>query len=292
MTTDTFGQAPAGEGDSTPTADEQQAAAALERAGHIVERNDRQIPIGLTVRGRGKPLPDQTMPQVHKLAHLEKVFLCNVRPADLDLAGLKNLARLNNLGIGYSREKLSEQDMAHIGSLTGLRKLNVTVPVPDAGLAHLAGLADLENLILSHSNVTDAALVNISRCSKLKNLVLAATKITDAGLAHIQGLKSLERLWLIGTEVGDSGVEKIAGLTGLQELGLGGTKVTDAGLAHLQSLANLKTLRLDDTQVTDAGLERLEGLKALQSLDLEKTKVTDAGVKRLQKALPNCKILR
>jgi hypothetical protein len=135
-------------------------------------------------------------------------------------------------------------------------------PVTDAGLKHLAGLKQLQLLVLSF------------------------TQVTDAGLKHLAGLKQLHGLYVGSTKVTDAGLEHLAGLKQLRELDLGSTQVTDAGLKHLAGLKQLRGLYLDHTKVTDAGLNHLAGLKELQELHLRDTKVTGKGKADLKKALP------
>ena len=107
--------------------------------------------------------------------------------------------------------------------------------ITDAGLAHLAGLTQLQFLYLDDTQITDAGLANLAGLTRLQHFRLSNTRITDGGLAHI------------------------AGLTQLQMLGLDNTKVTDAGLANLAGLTRLQSLSLYDTRITDAGLHTLQG---------------------------------
>ena len=141
-------------------------------------------------------------------------------------------------------------------------------------------------------DVTDAGLEHLKGLTNLQDLYLGFSKVTDAGLEHLKGLTSLQGLNLNSTQVTDAGLEHLKGLTNLQDLGFYRTKVTDAGLEHLKGLTNLQNLALDGTKVTDAGLEHLEGMTKLQDLYLIDTNVTDEGVKNLQQALPNCEIYR
>ena len=66
--------------------------------------------------------------------------------------------------------------------------------VTDAGLVHLQGLSQLQDLGLDDTKVTDAGLVHLQGLSQLQVLELDNTKVTDAGLVHLQGLSQLQAL--------------------------------------------------------------------------------------------------
>ena len=99
--------------------------------------------------------------------------------------------------------------------------------ITGAGLAHLAGLPNLETLEVSDSNVDDAGLARLSGVTKLKALKLRATEITDAGLTHLSGLKALETLDLSHTRIAGPGLVHLRGLTALKALDLQVTLVGD-----------------------------------------------------------------
>jgi Leucine-rich repeat (LRR) protein len=76
-------------------------------------------------------------------------------------------------------------------------------------LAHLAGLANLEQLDLAFTSVGDVGLVQVKLLSKLSELNLSHTKITDAGLDTLKGLANLRSLDLTSTKVSESGVARL-----------------------------------------------------------------------------------
>jgi Leucine-rich repeat (LRR) protein len=114
---------------------------------------------------------------------------------------------------------------------------------PDAAIAEIGRLTQLEHLNLSASPVTDAGLVHLKELTKLSVLVLAGTQVTDAGLAHLKGLTNLDYLDLSGTQITDTGLGYLKGATKLSRLTLYGTQVTYAGLKELKQA--LPTLAID-----------------------------------------------
>ena len=139
--------------------------------------------------------------------------------------------------------------------------------VTDAGLVHLKGMTNLEELWLP-TQVTAAGLVHLRGLTSLQTLILGETKVTDAGLVHLKrmNLKMLD----IPTEA-----------------------KTDIGLKHYLAAKQPPTqLFLFGWQITDAGLAHIKGMTSLRKLYLTDTKVTDAGIAELQKTLPNCRIIK
>jgi len=138
---------------------------------------------------------------------------------------------------GLRLKEATDQDLAQLKKLTGLRTLDLTAThVTDAGLAHLKELQGLLTLDLLVTQVTDAGLAHLSQLKRLQTLQLGGTKVTDAGLAALTKLKGLQALYLDVTKVTDAGLAALTELKGLQTLPLAGTQVTDAGLAHLGDL--------------------------------------------------------
>jgi hypothetical protein len=97
------------------------------------------------------------------------------------------------------------------------------------------------------TNATDADFAHMAGLTQMQRLVLYNCKqITDAGLAHLAGLKQLQTLSLRdGPRITDGGLAHLAGLTQLHTLELGNCpQLTDAGLAHLAGLTQMQALYL------------------------------------------------
>ena len=79
----------------------------------------------------------------------------------------------------------------------------------DDSFEHIAGLTNLEVLVVLMSAITDDGLINISSWSHLQSLSLKGSKITDAGLEHLTELTGLKELDLRETQVTETGVENL-----------------------------------------------------------------------------------
>jgi hypothetical protein len=119
---------------------------------------------------------------------------------------------------------------------------------------------------LGETGATDEVLAHLVGLAHVQEISLYQTKITSAGLVHLKKLNKLKRLFLNDTAVGDEGLVALGGLVNLQTLGLSGTKITDRGLVHLARLAKLESLFALGTQVTDMGADKLQ--KSLPECDI------------------------
>jgi len=114
----------------------------------------------------------------------------------LDLSGLTGLESLNLYVRGPSdpdpgHSALRDEDMAFLANLKRLNWLGVNAYLTDAGMAHLAGLTEMEILYIGSSQLTDDALPYLSNMKKLERLHIRGVFTNDA-LRHLEGLENLE----------------------------------------------------------------------------------------------------
>jgi peroxiredoxin len=96
---------------------------------------------------------------------------------------------------------LRDGDLACLARLTKLRwlqlgstKLNIT----DAGIAYLAGLGNLDRVVLGGPGVTDRSLAVLANLPRL-DLLRIGGSFTDEGLQQLEGLKGLHNLSIYST---------------------------------------------------------------------------------------------
>jgi len=130
------------------------------------------------------------------LAYLKELPLTYLRLYQLKLdesrlnylAGLKQLEELE-----VKRMPLRDEDLAVIGKLTKLKRLNFdSETVSDGGIAYLAGLTALEDLA-PWISMTDVGLSYLANMNKLERLQVKGD-FTDQGLSHLERLKALRNL--------------------------------------------------------------------------------------------------
>ena len=140
-----------------------------------------------------KPLNNLT--GLRKLG-LDRVIQDN---SGLDLSGLVNLRDLSlHLAAKQANGDMAtwqEQDIAAMGRLTNLRRLQIShTGIPDGSvLRHLTGLARLERLSIGGNGLTDDGVAYLAQLPNLNSLSLSGT-FTDATLMHLQKLQNLALL--------------------------------------------------------------------------------------------------
>jgi len=242
------------------------------------------------------------------------------KAASADLSGLDQLDPETIEVLNCRDGDVSNEGLAHIGRLVGLRMLNLqSTPITDVGGKQLAGLKklqfinleafavnkkgfgvgdatmkvlselpELERVWLRDTKVTDAGVAELCKAKTITDLDLSGTAVSDVGLLYLKPLPRLENLRLgvyrEGAKITDEGLKTVGEMTRLKFLDLSGTKITNDGLLHLKELKRLTRLCLEDTKVTEAGLENLEPLTALEDLRLYLGRsVTDVGAEHLSK---------
>lgn len=233
-------------------------------------------------------IPSASIAQV--LGPCKNLQILNVSGTSLsekDLAVLGRLTMLQKLDLAKV-PAASDLSLAPLAALTRLRSLNLSQNRAITGqiFSRLGNLAELEELNLSSSGVQIAALDAIGKLPKLVKLDLRSNvDINDAATERLGDLKRFQELKLGRTFVGDATCARLAGAKQLVWLDLTGTKVTDAGVAHLAGIASLQNLELASTDVGDTSVSILNALPALKALDLQLTDVTTAAAQELKTKL-------
>ena len=170
------------------------------------------------------------------LANIEKVDLNFTATSDAGLGSIKLFQELRELHL-RGCENITDDAIIHLSEITHLQNLILPYQIGDQGLAHLKGLREMQDLVLSSTQITDAGLVHIQEMAELHTLQLnGCENLTDAGIVHLSGLKNLQVLNLNATQITDAGLPHLARLTNLQQLDLGNClKVSMDGIQTLQT---------------------------------------------------------
>ncbi len=243
-------------------------------------------------------ITDAGLGHLANLRSLRELYIWSPRvrgPGLVHLADLSSLRNLNLEGNHFGDDGLKYlKDVHSVKKLNLQRMLNLT----DAGLAHVANLAQLTDLNLADTPIADRGLAHLSRLTELERLSLYNTQITDEGLVHLKALRSLKRL-NIGKrgrtkgEITDKGLANLKEIKSLQYLDLPSESATDKGLADLSELSNLRHLSLPVRWYIDAkyytkyythkGLSELVKLSLLEELHIAGPGVTDSGMSDIAK---------
>jgi len=206
-----------------------------------------------------------------------------------DLAGISWFHKVRVLELGHSSRKLSDAGMAHVAKLATLEELDFPgAGITDRGLAWLAALPRLHTLKLRSAPATAVAdeVPFLSDLPLLADLFKNSKSLSGVGFAAFAEHPSLRFVVLsYNSSLTDEGMKHLAAIPKLEALDLSGRRlgnVTAAGLQQLSLATGLRTLDLSDCPLDlDAGLDGFEKLLALESLDLSDTSVSSEGLRHL-----------
>ena len=174
------------------------------------------------------------------------------------LARIASLPHLRRLSLGWS--EVADADLVEFRKLTQLRRLVLPPDAGDRGIANLADLVLLEELFLTHSNLSDEGLGALAKLKQLAYLGLAATDITDAGIPRLLGLQRLREVDLRCTRVGDEGILVLAALENLSVLEVDASLVSaDGAKALREKLPQLRVV--PEALVARAQVEAVRALR-------------------------------
>jgi internalin A len=291
------------------TADESSAAAALEKLGATITRDESKPRRPVLRVNLARNATDADVKLLLELPGLDWLALDQSQITGDGLKRLKALKTLRHLDI--NGHLLTRGNLKLIKEIKALQFLGLFGhEVTDASLANLDELDKLQGLTIGYALITEEGYQRITHFKELKELFLL-TPNSPASFRQINKLKNLRKLGMQGHDITDSCIEQLKDLTqleyldlemtdvsgkglgrfkNLQELLLPSSQLSDAGLKELEELKGLRSLDASNTNVTDSGLASLGKLKQLRELKLTSTKVTAAGVEKLRRALPSCRI--
>ncbi len=225
-----------------------------------------------------------------KLPSLRKLSVAGVIADADDLVVLASSSKLEEVTL--FDVTLSDRGLAALGELENLKQLRLMSKgvVTETAWAKLTGLKQLTVLSLTGSALDDAGLAELANLTALEQLILLGSRITGTGLKPLANLKQLKTLTLANSPFDDDGAEALRGLSAIESLDLSTTKITDRSLDAIATLAKLRMVTLDDTSVTADGLLKLRDLKQLSSISVVGVKLSAEELARLRAAMPEVDI--
>jgi hypothetical protein len=246
---------------------------------------------------------DKGVARLSQVKSLEYLVLPDVGITDEGLVYVSHLEKLKHLWIISARYAgpntlnkgaITDKGIAGLTNCKMLEELNIgSIGITDAGLDHIAKLANLKRLFLfGCSNVTNKGLAKLITLKSLQNLSVNDANITIGGLSCLNQLPNLVTLSLQEVRQDDAGLD-ISRLIKLENLSLY-TKTRrvdkrqlvneplhDYDLACLAKLTQLTTLQVSHVGITNDGLKYISGLTNLWRLWVGGEKNTDKGLLHL-----------
>ncbi len=194
--------------------------------------------------------------------------------------------------LDLSSTGITADALPRISALTKLRRLNLAyVDLDGAALAKAGELSpSIRAINLTGTDIGDAGLAELARLTGLEELLINHGRFTEKGIAALAPLVNLRRFEAIRTRLNAAAAPTIAGFAKLEQLNLDYTAFNDEGLKMLAALP-LAELRLDSANITDASVDTIASMKNLKFVNLYHTLVSEEAHGRLVKALPQTRII-
>lgn len=158
--------------------------------------------------------------------------------------------------------------------------------VSDVNIKKILRFKNLKRLQCDGTDLTDACLSVIAGLPDLECLVLSHMELKGATLSKLSSLKELRRLDLNSNDIDPHRLPDLAPLHKLEWLSVGRCHLRNGDLAFLKKMPQLKKLDLfENPFLSDEGMNYVTGLHNIFDLRIEKTHITFNGVKML-KSLP------
>ena len=256
----------------------------------------------------GTQITNEGLKHLAPLVNLERLDIDNTQITEEGFVHLANLKSLENLRFykHLHSDVVTDVGAKHLSKVTSLKRISTDTVVTDAGVADLAKLPHLEELMLDGEGVTDESLVHIARIPNLKRLWFQSCNVSDRGLARLRNSQSLEYVLISDTQMTTTGLQHFMTMANLKildlnlredeaadwstlkwfsqldELRLSGPGIHNSDLTHIQGLTQLTGLVLDlEDPLDDEGMAALQPLTKLKNVRIDSSIVTDEGLKAL-----------
>ncbi len=225
----------------------------------------------------GASLSDADVAQFESLTNLRHLHIGFSNVTDRGLASLAKLRHLEHLTIG-GQGSLTKRGLNELKDLTSLQTLDVSMFVPvnerppiDETPLNLSALRKLKTLEMQGVALQDADLASLAGLRDLEWIILDGS-LTENGLCRLRGLDSLKFLWFTGISFSSGdGLSRLAGFPKLENVILYG-QTTDAALLRLTGSPLLRSVSLmTDEPIRPATIEYLkQTLPGIESIHIDR----------------------
>jgi serine/threonine protein kinase len=193
---------------------------------------------------------------------------------------------LDSLTLG-DEEDWSDRHMAYVGSLTGLRKLDIgRAAVTDKCIADINKLQKLRRLFAQDTLLTGFGLAQLKRLPFLQSLALSHSQTASIAVRRLINSKTLEFVSVPACNLDDSCMRVFGTMPNLHSLGVkDNPSITDHGLGAISHVPHLASLDISGTGVTGACIDQLAAFPALKTLYLDDVKWNEADKIRLRRSI-------
>jgi len=160
---------------------------------------------------------DQAAFKIGRFKHLKRLMF--ERSSRLTDEGVEHIAKCKQLEVLLlnGQSELTDRSLEKISQLTKLERLALRSPkITDQGVSHLAKLQRLNSLRLyqpnmlddDKSSLTDKSLESLAGLKDLNELIIGMEKFSSNGLSQLANLSSLEQLQITGNPNHENKINK------------------------------------------------------------------------------------
>jgi hypothetical protein len=163
--------------------------------------------------------------------------------------------------------------IAKLPSLKTLRIIN-QAKLNDEGLAHLAGLRQIESFGYIGTAMTGEPFKDFRGWANVRSASFRGSRMNDAGLTALcEAMPNLQTLILAHGHFTDAAVARVASLKKLTGLEIGSPQATPQCLKHITALP-IEYLQLGDGLDASAGITIIKDIKTIKRLTLTNCRAT------------------
>lgn len=233
--------------------------------------------LGIKAKRDPDPFDQDFYVRISQIDNLEEFTILHTTAQNAWIAPLAKLKSLKSLVI-INQSKLGDEGLAHLAGLKQLEAFSyIGTSMTGEPFKDFNGWNNLKRSSYRGSRMNDAGLTAI--CEKfpnLESLVLAHGFYTDESVAGLARLKKLTRLEIGSPKATPKCLQHIVGLP-LDYLQLGDGLDAPAGIAIIKDIKTLKRLTLTNCTATkDEDLKLVAGMKHLEHLELGSITIPEA----------------
>ena len=241
----------------------------------------KAVNLGSTALGiKGKrevdPFDHAFYEHVGQITDLESLTILHTTAQNDDLVPVANLKNLTNLNI-TNQSKLNDEGLAHLAGLKNLERFSfVGTSMTGHPFKDFNGWTKLTRCSFRGSKIDDEGLKQIcGHFPNLESLVLAHANFTDAAAVHLATLKNLKNFEIGTHEATTECLRNIVQLP-IEYLQLGEQLGGPNGIAIVKNMKTLLKLTITSAKdLTDADVTQIAEMTQLEHLELGSWDLTD-----------------
>jgi hypothetical protein len=266
--------------------------AILDKAGGSYEKtgdslkmvNLSSAKLGIKAKREVDPFDHAFYVELGQIPEIESLTILNTTATNEDLIEVAKLKNLKSLNI-INQAKMNDEGLAHLAGLTQLERFGfIGTFMTGKPFKDFVGWTALKSCSFRGSKIDDEGLKQLcEHFPHLESLVLAHADFTDAAAVHLATLKNLKNFEIGTQKATPECLRNIVPLP-IEYLQLGEQFGSAAGVAIIKDMKTLRRLTITSAkEYTDADIGQVAGMTQLEHVEFGSLDLTDARLPLLKK---------